>query len=115
MISIPQGSRKLSITSGSEWTSSPLSKPNFKVNFQCCRDKESFEKKGLDEDVIKLRYKHFMNRLLDAINRVLEERQEVKKEMQRLELRNRPNPDSNLNSGANSPAKTVRDGKPSSP
>ena len=34
-----------------------------------------------------------MNRLLDSVNRVLEERNEVKKEMLRSEIRNGPSSD----------------------
>ena len=45
------------------------------------RDKQSFQKPGLDEDVVKLRYKHHRNRLFDTVNRVLEERNRVKQEM----------------------------------
>jgi hypothetical protein len=41
----------------------------------------------MDEDVIKLRYKHYTGRLMDMVNRVLEERNEVKKEQHREELR----------------------------
>lgn len=42
------------------------------------RDKSSFTVKGIDEDVVKLRYKHHRDRLLDTINRVLDERHKVK-------------------------------------
>jgi hypothetical protein len=42
------------------------------------RDRTEFEKKGLDEDIINLRFKHYQNRLIDIINRVLEERRKIK-------------------------------------
>jgi hypothetical protein len=52
----------------------------------CClnavvfRDRTAFEKKGLDEDIISLRFKHHQNRLIDILNRVLEERRKIKLE-----------------------------------
>ena len=36
------------------------------------RDRSFFEDKGLDEDVVDLRYKHYQARLLDTINRIIE-------------------------------------------
>lgn len=48
------------------------------------KDKADFEKKGLDHDVIELRYKHYQARLIDTINRVVEQRREIKI----MELRN---------------------------
>ena len=47
----------------------------------------AFEKKGLDEDIINLRFKHYQNRLIDILNRVLEERRKIKHEMLREEAR----------------------------
>ena len=44
------------------------------------RDRPEFEKKGLDEDIINLRFKHYQNRLIDILNRVLEERRKIKVE-----------------------------------
>ena len=44
--------------------------------------------KGIDEDVVKLRYKHHRDRLLDTINRVLDERHKVKEQLIRAENRN---------------------------
>ncbi len=44
-----------------------------------CRDKESFKQNGVDEDIVTLRYKHHCGRLIDSLNRVLEERIEVKR------------------------------------
>jgi hypothetical protein len=41
----------------------------------------SFQKPGLDEDVVKLRYKHHRNRMFDTVNRVIEERSRVKDEL----------------------------------
>ena len=51
------------------------------------RERADFEKKGLDEDVINLRYKHYQGRLIDTINRVLEERRRIKAEQARMEMR----------------------------
>ena len=51
------------------------------------RERADFEKKGLDEDVINLRYKHYQARLIDTINRVLEERRRIKAEQARMEMR----------------------------
>jgi len=36
------------------------------------QDKSNFEKKGVDPDVIELRYKHYQARLIDTVNRVVE-------------------------------------------
>ena len=44
------------------------------------RERADFEKRGLDEDVINLRFKHYQARLIDTINRVLEERRRIKAE-----------------------------------
>lgn len=52
-----------------------------------CRDRSAFEKKGLDEDIISLRYKHHQNRLIDILNRVLEERRKIKHDQMREEAR----------------------------
>lgn len=51
------------------------------------RDRTAFEKKGLDEDIINLRFKHYQNRLIDILNRVLEERRKIKHEQMREEAR----------------------------
>ena len=54
---------------------------------QAYRDRSAFEKKGLDEDIISLRFKHHQNRLIDILNRVLEERRKIKLEQMREEAR----------------------------
>lgn len=36
-----------------------------------------FEKKGLDSDVVSLRFKHYQSRLIDTLNRILEERKRL--------------------------------------
>jgi hypothetical protein len=36
------------------------------------KDKSDFDKKGLDPDVIDLRYKHYQARLIDTINRIID-------------------------------------------
>ena len=41
------------------------------INESNFRKREDFEGKGLDEDLIDLRYKHFRSRLIDTINSVL--------------------------------------------
>ena len=43
------------------------------------RERSEFEKKGIDEDVINLRFKHYQNRLIDILNRVLDERRRISK------------------------------------
>ena len=49
------------------------------TNVQCRRERSEFEKKGIDEDVINLRFKHYQNRLIDILNRVLDERRRISK------------------------------------
>jgi hypothetical protein len=44
------------------------------------KDKTDFEKKGLDPDVIDLRYKHYQARLIDTINRIIDQRRQIKVE-----------------------------------
>ena len=43
-----------------------------------CQKKErsEFEKKGVDPDVVELRYKHYHGKLIETINEVLERRRE---------------------------------------
>ena len=43
------------------------------------RRKEDFFKRGVDEDVGMLRFKHFQSRLIDTINRVLQDRRLISK------------------------------------
>lgn len=43
------------------------------------RERSEFERKGVDEDVINLRFKHYQNRLIDILNRMLEERRRISK------------------------------------
>lgn len=49
------------------------------THMQCDRERTEFEKKGIDEDVINLRFKHYQNRLIDILNRVLDERRRISK------------------------------------
>lgn len=49
------------------------------THMQCDRERSEFEKKGIDEDVINLRFKHYQNRLIDILNRVLDERRRISK------------------------------------
>ena len=42
------------------------------------RDRAEFEKKSVDKDVIDLRYKHYQARLIDTINRIIEQRRQIK-------------------------------------
>lgn len=49
------------------------------MEFNKNRDRTYFEKKGLDQDVINLRFKHYQSRLIDTLNRVLEERRRISK------------------------------------
>ena len=41
------------------------------------RERSDFALKGVDEDVINLRFKHYQNKLIDTLNRVLEERKRL--------------------------------------
>lgn len=41
------------------------------------REKTEFDKKGLDDDIVNLRFKHHQNRLIDILNRILEERRKI--------------------------------------
>lgn len=43
----------------------------------CARERSEFDKKGLDEDIVNLRFKHHQNRLIDILNRILEERRKI--------------------------------------
>jgi hypothetical protein len=47
-----------------------------------------FEKKGVDPDVIDLRYKHYQARLIDTLNRIIEQRRAIKLDMERMTKRN---------------------------
>ena len=51
------------------------------------RDLSEFQKKGLDEDVIQLRFKHYQGRLVDTINTVLEERKLIIDQQRRAQAR----------------------------
>ena len=41
------------------------------------RRKNEFFEKGIDKEVAELRFKHFQQRLIDTINRVLDERRQI--------------------------------------
>ena len=43
------------------------------------RERSEFDRKGVDDDVINLRFKHYQNRLIDILNRILEERRRISK------------------------------------
>eukprot|EP00347_Sterkiella_histriomuscorum_P014355 403361188 len=62
---------------------------NLGVSKDECKKKErqDFVKRGLDEDVIDLRFKHYQYSLIDTLNRMLEERRRIKMEMARDEIR----------------------------
>jgi hypothetical protein len=54
---------------------------------ECVRkDKSAFEKKGLDPDVAELRYKHHLARLIDTLNKLLEQRRVIKMKSRLLRL-----------------------------
>ena len=53
----------------------------------CLRERSEFEKKGVDPDVIDLRFKHYQNRLIDTLNRVIEQRRSIKMEQVRQQNR----------------------------
>lgn len=54
---------------------------NLGISISECRKKpfDHFAKKGVDADLADLRYKHFQSRLIDTINRVLQERRTISK------------------------------------
>ena len=46
---------------------------------ECIRkDKSQFEKKGVENDIVELRYKHNQARLIDTLNKVLEQRRNIR-------------------------------------
>jgi hypothetical protein len=45
--------------------------------FNIIRERAEFDKKGLDEDIVNLRFKHYQSRLIDILNRILEERRRI--------------------------------------
>ena len=51
------------------------------------RDISEFQKKGVEEDVIQLRFKHYQARLIDTINFVLDERRSIIEEEKRAQAR----------------------------
>lgn len=65
----------------------------------------------MDPDVIDLRYKHYQARLIDTINRIIEQRRQIKIEQARELLRNQQrNPGLNTsqnNSGGSQDVKTT--------
>ena len=52
-----------------------------------CRGREEFARRGLDPDVIDLRYKHYQARLIDTMNRIIEQRRKIKVDEAREQLR----------------------------
>jgi hypothetical protein len=52
-------------------------KSKCKFDDKIYRKREDFVEKGVDQDVIDLRYKHFRTRQIDTINRVLDERRTI--------------------------------------
>lgn len=53
------------------------------------RDGKSFYGPNIDSDISRLRYKHYISRLLDTVRRILEERQKVILGLNRAHARNR--------------------------
>ena len=47
--------------------------------------------RGLDQDIINLRFKHFQHRLIDTLNRVIEKRRKNKEEEKRIEAKGEVN------------------------
>ena len=56
-----------------------------------CRELTDFEMRGLDQDIINLRFKHFQHRLIDTLNRVIEKRRKNKEEEKRIEAKGEVN------------------------
>ena len=44
------------------------------------RDKSEFEKRGIDPDVVKLRFEHYRNKLVELLNCLIARRRELKAE-----------------------------------
>ena len=59
------------------------------------RERVEFERKSADDDVLNLRFKHYQNRLIDTLNRILDERRRIKLEQIREEARLLANASSN--------------------
>lgn len=53
------------------------------------RSKTQFREKGVSEDFVKLRYEHALNKVMENINRVLEERKRVSKKTKIYCIENR--------------------------
>ena len=51
------------------------------------RDFKDFEQRGLDPDIVQLRFKHYQHRLIDTLNRVIEKRRIIKEEEKRVATR----------------------------
>jgi hypothetical protein len=53
---------------------------NLGISIDECQNKEKsdFEKRGVDQDIIDLRFKHYKNRLIETLNMVLNERKQIK-------------------------------------
>ena len=47
------------------------------MKLEIFRRKDEFFEKGIDQDLVELRFKHFQQRLIDTINRLLEERRQI--------------------------------------
>ena len=47
------------------------------------RELKDFESRGVDQDIIDLRFKHFQHRLIDTLNRVTEKRRLIKEDEKR--------------------------------
>lgn len=52
------------------------------------KEKDAFEKPGVDSDVANLRFKHYQARLIDLINELLFERKKICEEQRKLDARN---------------------------
>ena len=51
----------------------------WRISKSLVRKKEHFMEKGVADDIVEIRLKHFQNRQIDLLNRILEERRKISK------------------------------------
>ena len=72
------------------------------------RDLADFDKKGLDPDVVLMRFKHHQQRLLDSVSRLIRERAHVKETWERRQ----PLHPSEMGHLIRTPLKSVKESSP---
>ena len=51
------------------------------------RELKDFDARGVNQDIIDLRFKHFQHRLIDTLNKVTDRRRQIKEEDKRAEYK----------------------------